>query len=128
MNVKDSSMNAMLNALAALFPSGAIVEVYKGTQPADANTAISSQTLLASITTGANFGSASARSAAKGGTWEDTSANAGAGDAPTFVRIKNAADTERVDLTAGVGSGEISVNGTITAGQDVTISTFAFSG
>lgn len=118
----------VLSAIAAAFPAGAIMEVYAGTQPANADTAISGQTLLAAITLPSSpWGSPSSSSMAKANTWEDASADGGSATAPTFVRIKNSGDTKRLDLTAGVGSGDVQFNGSITAGQTVTVSALTLS-
>lgn len=123
--LKISLANAMLEAIATAIPSStSILEVYSGTIPTDADTAVGAQTLLASITLPASaWAAAASRSLAKSGTWQDASANAGTATAPTWCRLKNAADTQRIDFTAGVGSGDISFDGAITAGQVVTIST-----
>lgn len=125
--LKITTANAGLDGVAAKFPSGSICVIYKNTIPTDADTAIGAQTVLATITTASNFGAASARSVAKGGTWQDSSADAGAADAPTFFRLKNAADTERIDGTCAVGSGDMNFDGSITAGQVVTVTAFTIT-
>lgn len=124
-----SHANDMLDVIDTNFPSTtAILEVYAGTPPADSDTAIGAQTLLASITLPASaWAAASASSKAKSGTWQDASANAGAGDTPTFCRLKNSGDTKRIDMTAGIGSGDVQFDGTITAGQTVTVSSLALT-
>lgn len=126
---KILTANAGLDALAALFPAGSIFNIYAGTIPTDADTAIGAQTLLASITLPATpFAAASARAVAKSGTWQDTSADGGTATAPTFFRLKNAADTHRIDGTMAVGSGDVSGDGSITTGQVVTITAFSITG
>lgn len=128
MNVKNLTYAAVLDALVALFPSGAILEIYAGSQPADADTAISGQTLLASIAVPATpWAAASGPSVSKNGTWQDSSANGGTATAPTFARLKNAADTHRIDFTMGVGSGELQADGSITTGQVVTVSSLTIT-
>lgn len=126
---KDSTANAGLDGITALFPAGSIFGIYKGTIPTDANTALGAQTLLAAATLPATpWNAAASRSAGKNGTWQDSSADAGAADPPTFFRLKNAGDTERIDGTMAVGSGDMSADGTITAGQVVTITAFEITG
>lgn len=124
--LKIATANAMLEAVATAFPSStSILEIYSGTIATDADTAVGAQTLLASITLPASaWAAASSRSLAKSSTWQDASANAGSATAPTWFRLKNAADTHRIDGTCAVGSGDLSFDGAITAGQVVTISTF----
>lgn len=123
--LKITVANLVLEAVATAIPSStSICEIYSGTIPTDADTAVGAQTLLASITLPASaWAAASSRSLAKSGTWQDSSANAGSSTAPTWFRLKNAADTNRIDGTAGVGSGDMSFDGSITAGQVVTVST-----
>lgn len=127
--LKISVANAFLDAITALFPAGSLFKIYKDTIPTNADTAVGAQVLLGAITLPATpFAAASARSAAKQGTWEDTSADAGAGDSPTWCRLQNAGDTQRIDMTAGVGTGDASFNGTITLGQDIVLSTMTITG
>ena len=129
MRIKITTANGMLDSLDTLFPAGSILEIYKDTIPTDADTAVGAQTLLSAITTPSSpWAAASARSKAKNNTWSDSSADAGAADTPTWCRLKNAADTHRLDFTAGIGSGDISFDGTITAGQVVTLSSLAITG
>jgi len=120
--LKISVANVALDAVAALFPAGSILGLYDGTIPTDADTAVGAQTLLAEITLPATpWAAASARSVAAQGVWTDASANAGSATTPTWFRLKNAGDTHRIDGTAGIGSGDLQVDGTITAGQSVTV-------
>lgn len=59
-NLSDTAANAMASALGPLLNSGTI-KFYDGTQPANANTAITTQTLLATVTFGSTaFGAAAA--------------------------------------------------------------------
>jgi glutamate synthase domain-containing protein 3 len=58
--LSDVAANAEANALAPLLNSGTI-QIFSGTQPANANTALSGNTLLATLTFGSTaFGSAAA--------------------------------------------------------------------
>jgi glutamate synthase domain-containing protein 3 len=50
-NLSDVAANAQANAAAALLNSGTI-QIYSGTQPVNANTALSGNTLLATLTLG----------------------------------------------------------------------------
>ena len=130
MRMKITTANYGLDSfLDDLFPASSILEVYADTIPTDADTAVGAQTLLASITTPATpWAAANARSKAKQNTWSDPTADGGSATAPTWCRLKNAADNERLDYTAAVGSGDISFDGSITAGQVVTISSLAITG
>lgn len=125
---KITTANAALNGITALFPAGAILMIYMNTIPTDADTAIGAQTLLSSVTLPATpWAAAAARAVAKSGTWQDPSAAAGSAATPTWFRLKNAGDTERIDGTAGIGSGDMSFDGTITAAQVITITAFGIT-
>lgn len=123
---KILTANAALDSITALFPATAILEIRSGTIPTDADTAATG-TVLASITLPATpWAAASARAVAKSGTWSDSSADA-TGTA-TWFRLKNAADTQRIDGTVGLGSGDLSLDNTsIATGQVVTITAFGIT-
>lgn len=58
--ISDTASNAEANALAALLNNG-YLEIYTASQPANANTAVTSQTLLSTLRFGATaFGAAAA--------------------------------------------------------------------
>lgn len=122
---KITTANATLDALVALFPAGAILEIRSGASPGAE--AAATGTLLASITLPATpWAAASAGAVAKQGTWQDASAD-GAGTAAHY-RLRNAADTHRIDGTVGQGSGDLSLDNTVIAvAQVVTISTFSLT-
>jgi hypothetical protein len=52
----NGTRDAQQNGLITYAGSGAIIHIYEGTQPTDANTAISGQTLLVSLTVTGSFG------------------------------------------------------------------------
>ena len=80
-------------------------------------------TLLATLTLPSDWmGVAAAGVKAMSGSWTGT-ASGGAAATPTHFRIKQSA-TCHLQGTAGIGSGECQVNGTITSGQTVTVSSF----
>jgi len=122
LDFKHTTANVGLDAITALFPAGAILEIRTGASPGAENAATG--TLLASITLPATPWNAAASSVAtKNGTWQDASAD-GDGVAAHY-RLKNSGDTHRVDGTVGQGSGDLSLDNTnIATGQVVTISTF----
>ncbi len=119
--------NDLLDGIDATFNSGTL-EIREGAQPANADAAATG-TVLVTITLPADsFGAAAAGAKAKAGTWEDTSADA-TGTAGWF-RLKNGADTRRIDgnITVTSGGGELELDSlSITAGQTVTITTFTLN-
>ena len=117
----DASVIAAVNPLAALLNSGTLL-VYTGTQPTDANTALSGQTLLVTLTFGATaFGTAVASGSAGS---KVVTATANAITAGTCVATGTAAWFRclKSDAVTVVLDGSVS-----TAGADLNFSTTAFS-
>lgn len=120
--------NAMLDALETVIGVSALLRIYSGTEPANPAATIGAAVLLAEIAVPSDWmAAASGGTKAKAGTW---SANAvsGAGATPTFFRLWDTAGTTcGAQGSAGVGSGDLNLNGTITSGQPVTVSTFTIT-
>lgn len=127
LDLMNNLANALLDRFDTEFPAGAILEIRTGASPGAENAATG--TLLASITLPASpWAAASGGSKAKQNTWQDSSAD-GTGTAAHY-RLKNAADTRRIDgtVTATSGGGDLELDNTsIATGQTVTISTFTYS-
>jgi len=119
--------NDLLDGIDSTFNSG-ILEIRTGAQPANADAAATG-TVLATITLPADaFAAASAGAKAKSGTWQDGSADA-TGTAAWF-RLKNGADTRRIDgdVTVTSGGGVLELDSvSITIAQVVTITTFTLN-
>lgn len=134
-NLKYSTAakNAKLGStgLAAYIGTSAILSIYNGTQPANPDTALSGNTLLATATCNATqFGTvsggvltASAISAGSG------QAGAGTGTTATFFRLfKSDGTTAVLDGTVGTSGADLNLNNTsIANGQTVTISSFTLT-
>jgi hypothetical protein len=123
--------NARLDAIETYGSTSCNLTVYTGAQPADCATA-NSGTALVSINLPSDWmAAASSGSKAKNGTWS-ASAGAGSGATPGHFRIYNSQATKDgttcfIQGSCGIGSGDISFDGTITSGQTVTISTFTLT-
>lgn len=125
-NVSDTTANAGVAAIVALANSG-LIEFYTGTQPANANTALSGNTLLATLTFanpafGAPTGGVATANAITSGT-------AAATGTATFARVyESNGSTVIFDATVGT-SGTAIVMGTtsIVAGGVVSISSATFT-
>lgn len=104
--------------------SAGILNIYDGTQPANPDTAITSQVLLSSHACGTPFAPASS-SAHPSVLTANAIANATAGNTSTasWFRITTSGATAVIDGTAGVGSTfDLNLNSTsITSGQTVSI-------
>lgn len=133
--LSDGTANALANALAGLCNSGTI-KIYAGTQPTDANTAVSTQTLLATLT----FGSTAFGSSAAAGTTpsrkatitanaitDDTSADA-TGTATWFRILKSDGTTVVLDGSVGTSGADMNLATTsLVSGEDVAITSCTFS-
>ncbi len=108
--------------------SAAKLSIYTGSAPANC-AAADTGTKLVVLTLPSNWmADASGTSKVLAGSWTGT-AIAGSGATPGYFRIKdNATDAIcYVQGTAGIGSGDLSLNGTITSGQTITISSFTIN-
>lgn len=105
-NVKlgNAAANAEAEAIVALLNSGKL-RIYNGTQPATADTAVSTQTLLCELTFNATAGgSASNGVVTFNAITSDSSANAG-GTPSWFRAVKSDGTTSVFDGTVGTGAG-----------------------
>lgn len=126
--LKNSQMNAVTTAAGA----SALILIYNGTQPASPDTAITSQTLLATLTCSSTFAPAASSgvltlNAITSGTG---TAGAGAGTAAQFFRVTTSGGTALIDGTCGVGSGfdmNFVGSATIATGQTVGDSSFTLT-
>jgi hypothetical protein len=118
-------IHAQLDAIESTISTTPTLEIRTGAPPANC-AAADSGTLLASMALPSDWmAAASSGSKAKLGTWQDPSAdNTGT---PGHFRIKQGG-TCHMQGTAGVGTGDLSLDGTITAGQSVTVSSFSITG
>jgi hypothetical protein len=126
--LQNDILGVVANAIDTSGAAAGTLRVYGGSVPADINDALTSVSpvpaLLSEHTT-----SNPVESGITGGvlTFDaigaDSSANNGSSTAPTFVRWVNNGGTEVIQMTAGVSSGEVSFDGSITAGQQVQIGT-----
>ena len=118
----DAALDTVLNAL-----NGGTIKLYTGTQPANCDTAVSSQTLLASLAL-----SATAFAAASAGTKTAnaiTSATAGAtGTAMWFRAFKSDGTTAVIDGSVGTSGADLNLPTTsINSGDTVSISSWTVS-
>lgn len=103
--------NAALNAAGALANNG-FVKIYDGTQPANANTALSGNTLLAALTFGSTaFASASSGSMTANAIGSDTDADA-SGTASFFRAYESDGTTAVFDGSVGTSSADMIITTT----------------
>ena len=121
LNYSNGTRNAQQQGLITFAGSGSIIRIYQGTQPANANTAISSQTLLVSLTIVGRFGTDANGTITIGAV---TSAQAVATGTAQFFRIvKSDGTTVVMDGSVGTSDADMILNTTAIANtQTVTIS------
>lgn len=106
MKQSNEAVNAGADAILALLNSG-YLRVYDGSIPATANTAVTSQTLLAELRYGSPaFGAASAGVASANAITQDAGANA-SGTATWFRALKSDGTTSVFDGTAGASGTDL---------------------
>lgn len=119
--------NARLDAIETTVGVSPKLRIFSGTIPANC-AAADSGTLLCEMTLPSDWMSAAASNTkALLGSWTGT-ASGGSGATPTHFRIwNNGATACGLQGTSGVNTGELQVNGTITSGQAVTVSSFSLT-
>lgn len=131
-NLKYSATlkNNQQNQLTSTIGASCLINLYAGTQPASPDTAITSQTLLATLTGNATFAPA-----ASGGVLTLNSitngtglAAAGAGTAATFFRITTSGGTAHIDGTVGTSGADLNLNNvSIAQNQTVSVTSWSFT-
>ena len=128
--VVATTRNSMLNAIRDALDAGAgaaTIKIYSGTQPANADTALSGNTLLATLTaTDPSAPNASSGTLTFSTITEDSSADA-TGTA-TFARVADSTGATVFDCDVGTSGATINLNTTsIVAGGPVRITSFTVS-
>jgi hypothetical protein len=117
--------NALLDTIETDIGTSPILESFTGSEPA-ATTDADSGTKLYSITCPSDWAAAaSGGSKAKSGTWQDASADASG--TPGYFRLKTSGGTVKIQGSAGVSSGDLSHDATVSLGGTVTVSTFTLT-
>lgn len=103
------------------------LRIFSGAAPANC-AAADTGTLLCEMTLPVDWmNAASGTTKTLLGTWSGT-ASAGSAATPTHFRIWNSGATAcKIQGSAGIGTGDLQVNGTITSGQTVTVTSFTLT-
>jgi hypothetical protein len=117
----NGTRNAQQNGLITYAGSNALINIYAGGQPANANTAISGQTLLVTLTVTGSFGTDSNGTITLSSVANGTAV---ATNTATFFRItKSDTTTVVMDGSVGISDADLVLNNTsIATGQVVSIS------
>lgn len=127
LKISTTAVNTQADALSDLLDNG-YLRIYDGTQPANANTAITTQVLLAEL----RF-NATAAPAASGGVLtmnsitQDSSAN-NTGTATWFRALKSDGSTVVFDGSVGTASCDLNLGSTsITSGASVAVTSMTYT-
>lgn len=117
----NGTRNAQQNGLITYAGSGALINIYAGSQPANANTAISGQTLLVTLTVSGSFGTDSNGTITLSTVTNGTAVATGTA---AFFRITQSNGTTVVmDGSVATSDADLVLNNTsIATGQVVSIS------
>jgi len=119
--------NARLDAVEATIGTSAKLAVFAEAKPANCAAADPGTALVVLDLPSNWMADAATASKALAGTWSGT-ASAGSGATPQSFRIYASNGTTcGLQGTAGIGSGDLQVNGTITSGQAVTVTAFVLN-
>ncbi len=127
-----TTRNAKLDAVESTNGTSCSLRVYTGSAPANCAAANAGGTLLLDINLPSDWMAAAASgSKAKNGTWSGT-ASGGSASTPGHFRIYNSQATKDgttccIQGTCGIGSGDMSFDGSITSGQTVTVNSFTLN-
>lgn len=113
----NGTRDAQQQGLITYAGSGAIIHIYEGTQPTDANTDISGQTLLVSLTVTGSFGTDSNGTITLGSVANGTAVATGTAQ---FFRItKSDNSTVVMDGSVGTSGADMNLNNTSIATTQV---------
>jgi hypothetical protein len=117
----NGTRNAQQNGLITYAGSGSLINIYSGSQPANANTAISGQTLLVTLTVSGSFGTDSNGTITLSTVTNGTAVATGTA---SFFRITQSnGSTVVMDGSVATSDADLVLNNTsIATGQVVSIS------
>lgn len=126
--LSNAAANNVLTAINDLFNGGAgaaTIKIYNGTKPAGPDTAVSSQTLLATLTASDPAGSVATRALTFGSVTQDSAADATGTASWARIADSDGVAVADIDVSSTGGSGFLQLNTTsIVIGGPVLISSF----
>lgn len=124
---KESLLNTRLDDITAAIGSNGKLRLYSGTQPANVDTALSGNTLLADLALSATAaGGAASRVLTLSSITADSSADA-TGTA-TFGSLLKSDNTRIVDFSVGTSEADLNLNTvSIVSGAQVSVSSFTIT-
>lgn len=128
LNYPVAVRNTRMDAITTRVGNAGLLRIYDGAQPADADTAVGAQVLLAELTCGTPFAGASASGVLTANAIvTDSSANA-TGTAAWFRLVASNGTTIVMDGTVGTSAADLILNTTsIVSGGPVAVSSFVLT-
>lgn len=124
--MSDALREDVADAIVALLGASAKLKIYTGTKPAGPGTAITSQTLLGTLTCSATFGTYSAGVLTANAITQDSSADA-SGTAAWF-RLTTSGDVAHIDGTVSTSGADLNLNTTtIVAGGPIAVTSLTLT-
>jgi hypothetical protein len=127
LKIAQNTASTEANALVGSFTNGALLEIYNGSQPSTPETAISGQTLLATVTLASPaFGSAS-NGVITANAISDVTISA-SGTASWFRLFKSDGVTVIMDGSVGTSGCDLNLNSTaLSSGATLSTTSFTFT-
>ena len=111
-----AAKNAQMTAVRDLIAGGSI-QLWNGTKPASLGTP--GGTLLATLTLGTPAGTVTSGVLTIGSVTQTNSSHVNG--TPTFIRFRDSSGNAVADIDVGAGAGNVQFTGTVTTGQNVTV-------
>ncbi len=128
LNYRAVDRNTMLDALTTAIGSSGKLKIYAGSQPATADTALSGQSLLASLACSATFAAGASSGVLTASAISNDSSADNTGTA-AWGTITKSDDTRIMDFTVGTSGADMTIDNTsINSGQVVSCSSFVITG
>lgn len=128
LKIAQNTASTEANALVGSFSNSSTIKIYDGSQPSTPETAVSTQTLLATVTLPASsaFGAASAGVITAAAITSVTISSTGT--AAWFRWVKSDGTTVIADGSVGTSGADLNLNSTsLSAGASLTVSSFTFT-
>lgn len=121
---RTARMNAVVTAIDAGSAAGTL-KIYAGSAPANVGASLGAATLLATLTLSDPVGSVTNGVLTFSAITQDSSADASG--TPTFARIADSNGVDVIQVSAGVGSGDLNMGAATVAGQPVQVTSFVIT-
>lgn len=120
--------NSRGDAVTSLAGNGALLRIYAGTIPTDANTAIGAQTLLGTLTCGSPFAAAASGGVVTANAITQDSAADATGTAAFFRLFASNGTTVVMDGTVGTSGADLNLTTvSVTSGQPIQVTSFVLT-